>query len=221
MKGQISGIKGTGSAGFVKGSLVPNMQALRSIFAIGAHERSALGRRWKSAPGAISGAVGMGKAYMGFAGAGTRGMVERGWRGAGMAAAEVPGAWAARKMGPAMGLGAAMIGASMATGVSVFDQAQGIGGGALAYRGLSKWAQGGGLGRQVAMGLGMAGAAGGAGWLSTGELALGGIGYGAVRGAQSLIGAAAVAKAPWLSRIGGGRGRAIGAAAGVGLGLLI
>jgi hypothetical protein len=221
---QTTAIKGHGAGGWVKGSLVPGMQQARSALM---PSRASMRGAYRRGGGGIGG---MGAALGQYFGGGSTfrrkfpGLAQEAasW-GLGNERAIGAGLRYTGRIGAgAAGLGIAMIGTSMATGVSVFDQAQGIGGGYLAYRGMAQWAGRGGMGRQVATGLGMAGAAAGAGWLSTGELMLGGMGHGAVRGAQALgVGAALVGKVPGLARFGGGYARAAGAAAGIGLGLLI
>jgi hypothetical protein len=210
--------------------LMGNLSTARTVMMPGKREMAALGRRFHKAGGGLGGAWAAGKAYMGVGiGPGTVGMLQRHWQGGGLSALEAKGGVALRRAAGGTALGAAMMGTSMLTGWSVFDQAQAIAAGGLMGRHLSSWAQRGGVGRQIGLGMSIAGAAAGGQYLSAGEIALGMGGYGAVRGVQALLGnkmlpaGGGMGARTLLSkgRIGGAWGRAAGAAAGIGLGLLI
>lgn len=233
------GITGQKGGGGVRQMLMGNLSTARTVLMPGKREMAALGRRFRGGGGGLTGMWGAGKAYFGAGvGPGTVGMLQRHWQGGGLSALEAKGGLGFRRAAGGGALGAAMLGTSMLTGWSVFDQAQAIAGGGLMGRHLSAWAQRGGVGRQIGLGGAMAGAAFGAQYLSVGEIALGAAGYGAVRGAQAIaratagpapglsIGKFPVRKGPFGPGIrtrsfGGGWARAAGAAAGIGLGLLI
>jgi len=184
-------------------------------------------RRWG---GGWSGAISNVKDYFGGSGNLASRLARRDWRGplggqlkkafgsyTAYASNMRKGLGLARKVGwggAALGTG---IGISMATGYSVFDQAQAVGGGYLGMR----------AGRNLGFGRFGTGAAMAAGAftgqaLGAQEWMLGGLGHSAVRGAQALgVGKWLTGKYGWTSKFGGGRARAIGAGIGVGLGLLL
>lgn len=221
-KGDVTGMKGGQG---VYGMLRDNISTARTIMMPGRAEWGSLGRKYAGGGRGLTGLWAGGRAYMGVGAApGTVGMLERHWRAGGLTALEARGGRAFRQVAGGMALGGAMIGTSMLTGWSVFDQAQAMGGAALMGRKLAPWARGGGPGRQAGLGVAMGAAGFGAQYLSTGELMAGATGWGAMRAAQWYAGNKAIAAGGGMGartllsggRFGGGWGRAAGAAAGIG-----
>jgi len=215
LPGGPTGIKGGQG---VYGMLRDNAGIARDIMMPGKKEMASLSRRFKSGGGGLTGMWSVGSGFFNAKAPGTVGMLERHWQSKGMSALEAKGGRAFRQVAGGMALGGAMIGTSMLTGYSVFDQAQFIGGAALAGNKLGAWAKGGKtpggrIGRQVGLGAAMVGAGLGTQALSIGEITMGAAGWGATRAAQWYGGGA--------NKYGGGWTRAAVAGAGIGLGLLI